>query len=227
MDQPQREQTSDDEIGFVRRRLIPAVGATILRGICRSIRWRRVGAPVFADGPYIHAFWHSRILMMPFSYGHPIQIVSLASRHRDGQLLADTLDRLGIGAVLGSSSRGGVAATRELTRIVKSGCSVAITPDGPKGPPGVVKEGVIALAQLSGAPILPMGYYAAKARELGTWDRMLVPRMFKRGVFVFGELYRVPPRMSASERAEQCVLLADRINAADAEARRLCEEEAR
>ncbi len=141
-------------------------------------------------GRYILAFWHSRFLMMPYSYPDR-RLVVLLSRHRDARMLARVLDRFGLDVAFGSSSRGGAAALRDILRRVRDGFDVGLAPDGPRGPRRRAKPGVIAIARLSGLPIVPVAFSASPARRLRSWDRTLVPRLRARGLFLYGEPLRV------------------------------------
>ena len=91
----------------------------------------------------------------------------------------------------GSSSRGGTDALRELTRAVRAGREVVVVPDGPRGPREVLKPGVIVLARLSGAPIVPMAVGASREWRLRSWDEFRIPLPFARCVVRFGEPIRV------------------------------------
>jgi lysophospholipid acyltransferase (LPLAT)-like uncharacterized protein len=127
-----------------------------------------------AGEPFILAFWHRHLLLMPYAYrGRRISV--LVSRSRDGELIAATVARFGIDASRGSSSRGGAAGLRELLRKAASGWDLAFTPDGPRGPAGVVQPGVVMAAAATGFPIVPVAVAASRCRRLRSWDRFLVP----------------------------------------------------
>ena len=98
-----------------------------------------------------------------------------------GEVPAKVARRLGVAVVRGSATRTGVRALRDLVKSVRrDGTSAALAVDGPTGPPAVAKPGVVMLAQLSGAPILPLGVRARPALRLPTWDRLVVPLPFAR-----------------------------------------------
>jgi len=143
------------------------------------------------SGLYILAFWHSRFVMMPYVYPHD-RIAVLVSRHRDSQMLSRILARFGFAFAWGSSTAGGAQGLRQALRLIRGGHDLGITPDGPRGPRRRVKPGVVAVARLSGLPIVPVSFSACPARRLGSWDRTLVPLPFTRGLFVYGEPYRIP-----------------------------------
>jgi lysophospholipid acyltransferase (LPLAT)-like uncharacterized protein len=168
----------------------PALGAMALRVLASTLRVRRDEAAVVplwaARTPMIYAVWHGRILLLPYLYGHRGSHV-LASRSRDGELVTRWIRRFGLDPVRGSSTRGGGEALRVLTRALRAGREVVVVPDGPRGPREVLKPGVIALARLSGAPIVPMAVGASREWRLRSWDEFRIPRPFARCVVRFGE----------------------------------------
>lgn len=153
------------------------------------------------SGQYVLAFWHSRFVMMRF--GYPGQrLVVLSSEHRDSRMLARVLARLGLVTAWGSSTAGGAAGMRQLLRRVREGYDVGLTPDGPRGPRRQVKPGVVAAARLTGLPIVPVAFSARPARRLRSWDRTLIPYPFSRGIYLYGEPFRVPRPADELEQAE-------------------------
>jgi lysophospholipid acyltransferase (LPLAT)-like uncharacterized protein len=115
----------------------------------------------------------------------------LISRHRDGVLIASIMDRFGIRVVYGSSTqrgrdRGGAAGFLALLDAVNGGGVAVITPDGPRGPRRQAAGGVAQLAAQSGAKVLPCGAQVRWKVTLGSWDRMVLPLPFGRGVLVCG-----------------------------------------
>ncbi len=161
-------------------------------------RWQIVGDDalagyVAADKPFIAAFWHGRLLMMPFACERNRPVDVLISNHPDGQLIAGTIGHLGVGTIVGSTSRDGANAARQLTRrLKKENVIVGITPDGPRGPRMRASEGVVALARLAGVPIFTVAYSTSSGRLLNSWDRFLLPYPFCRGVFMWSGPIEVP-----------------------------------
>lgn len=150
---------------------------------------------VSLDAQNIYAFWHGRMLMLPRWYRtrEKRPLYMLISQHGDGRLIAFAIKLLGIQSVAGSSSRRGVAATLELMRRLEEGASIGITPDGPKGPRHVCKKGVVTLAQQAGITVQPVSYSVEDRWIIPSWDKMIVPRPFSRGVVVFGEPLHISP----------------------------------
>jgi lysophospholipid acyltransferase (LPLAT)-like uncharacterized protein len=200
----------------------PSLAAWILRAVAATLRREDVGLEhprgVLQRGERaIVAFWHGRLLMMPFVYpGEPTAI--LISQHRDGEVIARVAERLGLSVVRGSATRGAARAFREMLQLLRSGRHAVITPDGPRGPRQRVKPGVVELARLSGMPILPVAFGAWPRKTLQSWDRFLVPLPFGRGVYVWGAPIYVPADADreALRRFQQAVQ--DRLDAVVASA---------
>jgi lysophospholipid acyltransferase (LPLAT)-like uncharacterized protein len=160
----------------------------------RTTRWTLLGgehlAPHAAGAPVIAAFWHERLPLMSTlwlmaSGGQPHRRMHvLVSQHRDGRFIGAVLRRFRVAVVLGSSSRGGAAGLRALLGVLARGDQVVITPDGPRGPRRVAQPGVAQLAALSGVPVLPCSAQTSRRWQLRSWDRMVIPRPFGRGVVV-------------------------------------------
>lgn len=170
----------------------------------RTTRWTIDGvehlAPYAAGEPVVAAFWHERLPLMPAMWlcarrlpgARLPRIHVLISRHRDGRFIAAVVRRFGIDVVHGSSSKGGAAGTRALLALLAAGGRVVITPDGPRGPRRVAAAGVAQLAALSGAKILPASAQTSRRRVLRSWDRMVLPLPFARGVIACGPPIAVP-----------------------------------
>ena len=155
-------------------------------------RWTEEGAEIrtrlMASGrPFIVCFWHGQLLLMTPFWPREMRIKMLISRHRDGQLIARTVARFGIGTIPGSSSKGGTRALRMMTRALQAGECIGVTPDGPRGPRMRANPGVVHAARLAGVPIVPAAGVAARRRVLGSWDRFIVPLPFAGGTVQWGE----------------------------------------
>jgi len=112
----------------------------------------------------IYCFWHDRLLMMPLiAMGEKVNI--LISQHRDGEYISRVISLFGYKSIRGSSTRGGSLALRKMAREIRLGSHGAITPDGPKGPRHVSKEGAILLASLTGSPLIPMAFSSSKKKH--------------------------------------------------------------
>lgn len=148
----------------------------------------------------ILAFWHNRQLglLRLASTLRPASV--LVSRHGDGEIIARIVSRFGIGSVRGSSTRGGTGALRQMVAATRE-THVAITPDGPLGPRYEVKDGVIALAAMSGRPVFWVCWSTDRAWIFNSWDRFTLPKPFAKLQFeARGPLY--VQRESSSDEME-------------------------
>ena len=159
-----------------------AFGKHLLDALLASVKFR-----VMTPAPHrelaerdgvIYTLWHGRLL--PLTYYHRRQnIATLISQSSDGEYIARVVERWGYTAIRGSSSRGGSGALREMVKLARRGRSMAITPDGPRGPKQKLKQGVLTLAQLTGQPMIPMSASASRAWWVDArWDLFLVPKPF-------------------------------------------------
>ncbi len=208
--------------------LLPSIAAAAVSALGTTLSVRASGVDALrplwrARRPLIYAVWHGRILIVPWLNARlrrregARRVCVLASRSRDGQLMADFARRFDLDVVRGSSSRGGFEALRELARTLRAGEDVAMVPDGPRGPARRLQGGIVALAATTGAPIVPVGVAARPARRLGSWDRFMIPIPFARCALVVGDLVEVKrhdDRESARARVERA--LDEATEAADA-----------
>jgi lysophospholipid acyltransferase (LPLAT)-like uncharacterized protein len=158
--------------------------------------WERLRAEVGGGGPMILAVWHQQLFLASWFLWRQVvkrrvPLVVLISRSRDGTMGTEVGRLLDAEVARGSTSRGGGPALRQLVRALARGKSVLLIPDGPRGPARDCKPGVIALAELSGVPLLPIGIGIERAWQLRSWDRMLIPKPFARVRVEVGEPQRV------------------------------------
>lgn len=184
-------------------RLIP-VAAWVLALYARLVfvtcRVRVVGAPppVVKSRPVLFALWHRDIFAVPlFAAPNPCPLIGLMSPSRDGQLTRRLARHFGIGAAVGSSSKRSVIAVRELVRLAKSGHSLFLTPDGPRGPAFVAKEGATSIAHFTGLPVVPCAIIHAWPKVVfNSWDHFQLPLPFATITLAYGPV--LPTRADAA-----------------------------
>jgi len=213
-----------------------ALGA-YLRFALRTTRWSLHGVDLgrtLYGTPAVFAFWHECLPLMPALWTHAVRqraavfgprgrMHVLVSRHQDGRLIGDMMRGFGLDLVYGSSSKGteqkgGASGLRALLAVLAAGDQVVITPDGPRGPARQSARGVAQLAALAGVPVLPCSARSTRRQVLPTWDRMILPVPFGRGVLVCGAPIHVP-----RERwADSLPVIAAALTQAADEAAALC-----
>jgi len=193
------------------QRLAAALIYTFERCLTLTLRVRwddRAGiATGKIQGPVIFCIWHNRLGLSMFVWRTYVRrhypgngLVALISASKDGALLAATLEQFGVKPVRGSSSRRGAQALVELASSLERGCHAAITPDGPRGPCYQVQSGVVALAQLTGAVVIPASYHASHKVTFKSWDRFQLPLPFARCEIILGEPMVFPGDITDQER---------------------------
>ena len=169
----------------------------------------------------IGCFWHNRMLLMPFIWptGRPVSM--LISRHGDGLLISAIIRRFGVDTIAGSSSRGGTDALRAMLATLRAGVTIAVTPDGPRGPRMRATAGVVHAARLARAPLIPVSLATSRRKVLRSWDRFLLAWPFGNGVFVWGKPIEVSPDAGETEIEAVRLALEAELNRVSAEADRL------
>jgi len=194
---------------------ISAIGGTL--------RFRKLdGAGLFSgDKPppqMIFAIWHNRLALSLLIYRRFLlrrwpdrHVAGLVSASRDGGLLARIMELFGAIPVRGSTSKRGAQGLLELTTAAEQGADLAVTPDGPRGPCYTVQEGIIAAAQVTGLPIVPVSYDLGWRIQLRSWDRFLIPIPFSRCVVRAAEPVQVPREADKAGREAARQLLETRL----------------
>ena len=170
--------------------LLGHIGGWALRILGMTWRVRTEGTDprtTESNAAHIGALWHRDILLAGYFF-RDSSIAIPVSQSGDGDLAAAILQSLGFApSPRGSSSRGGTAVVRELIQHVQGGGIAAIMTDGPRGPAGSSKAGIITLADKSKTPITPVCFSARPCVRLASWDRTLIPLPFARVVCRFGD----------------------------------------
>ena len=185
--------------------LIAWIGVLLLRALFLTVRVDH--RKVFDDGSpyappreaqrYCFCLWHDAIVAAVFSL-KTYKLSGLISRHQDGTYLAHAVSLAGITPVRGSASRGGAQATRQLIDLPD--LHVCITPDGPRGPRRVMKDGIIFLASRTNRPVVPTTLTATRYWSVpGGWSDMMIPKPFSRALLLAGTPIAVPPELTRDE----------------------------
>lgn len=178
-----------------------ALAARYLRFVEKTTRFQIEPADfesrVLADAPVIAALWHGQHTLAHLAWPPGMKVGALISRNADAEINARVLEKFGVIAVRGSGGRaekmhrrGGVAALREMLRLLDSGVSIVMTADVPKVA-RVAGEGIVHLARRSQRAIYPVAVVTSARKDFSSWDRASFPLPFGRGAIVIGEALRV------------------------------------
>lgn len=173
-------------------------GPSLLLALGRSWRFREVDSaaePVasrYRAGAGIYALWHAQ--QLPLTLRHRKENVAvIVSRHRDGEIISRMVEGIGYRTIRGSSTRGGSEALHEFSRAASEGHSLAITTDGPQGPPQQCKPGAVMAAARTGFPVVAAAAAAVSAWRFDSWDRFFVPKPGSIVFVSYGSPISVPP----------------------------------
>jgi lysophospholipid acyltransferase (LPLAT)-like uncharacterized protein len=189
-------------------KLLTRLAAAYIRFVYNTTRWvvlhgQTPAGLVDQKQGFIVSFWHQRLFMAVCGWVYPSPFSMIISSHGDGQLIAKTVQRFGILWIAGSTSKGGAQALKGAIRRLKAGEVVGITPDGPRGPKFKAQSGVIAMAHISDAPIVPFTYAMTHEITLKTWDEFKLPLPFGRGVILWGKPIRILKKMNTHEAQKE------------------------
>ena len=187
--------------------------------IRRVIGHEHMQALLSSGKPFIPCYWHQdqlfcvRYLLNSAAEAPDLKLGYLISPSADGDIATGLFGNRGVEIIRGSATRGGAQALREIYMVIKKqGVSPIVTPDGPRGPIFEFKPGVAMLAQLSGAPLLPISYHASHFWSLRSWDRFKVPKPFANIVMAVGEPITVNKSDASDSFESACRMMSQRLN---------------
>lgn len=166
-------------------------GAWLLRLLNCTLKYTVHNRPP-DDLPCVYALWHRDLLLLTL-HRMNTNIAVMVSVSQDGQLIAGPLKHLGYRPVRGSSSHKGSQALKEMVRLARDH-SLAVTPDGPKGPVGSIQPGLFQIALLAKVPIIPVVAEANREWVFNSWDRFRCPKPFSRLTINYGAPIQVRDR---------------------------------
>jgi len=169
------------------------------------------------------AFWHRHILSLLVRFrGHPYVVP--ISEHQDGEFIAQTMQRMGLACVRGSTTRGSLKVVRGLLKSVQAGLNPAITPDGPKGPRYSVQPGFALLARRCGLPVYAVGVHVDRAWVLPSWDAFVIPKPGAHIGITFMKALSVDEVGGDKDAHRSCSVLSRCLSESELEAREMVEQ---
>lgn len=194
----------------VKQRILRLLGNFLLKWaidlLCKTLKIEKTNQEVIDNlnrqtQNYVLAFWHSTMLL-PWYVHRNQNFAALTSLSKDGDLLARQLKSWNYKVVRGSSSKGGDIALGIMVDLAKNKYSIAITPDGPKGPVRNFKAGAVITAKKSGIPVVLAGVGFQRKWKLKSWDSFEVPKLFSRAKIVYSEPIFVNSELSYEKTSE-------------------------
>ena len=176
-------------------RIVIALTVPLLYALGWTLRERAIGCTEWSmrssRDRALWSLWHETLLLGVWFYRRR-RIHVMISASRDGELIARITQHLGYEPVRGSTSKGSLGATRRLVAALRADERTAITPDGPRGPRRRTQPGLVAVARLSGRPVVAIGIGVERCWRLRSWDRFAIPKPFSRVSYAYSEPIFVP-----------------------------------
>jgi len=175
----------------------------ILTILCKSLKIVRQNNEVLEtlnknNQNYVLAFWHGTMLLPWYLHGSK-NFAALTSKSKDGDLLAKILKKWKYKVIRGSSSTGGDVALGIMVDYAKNKYSVAITPDGPRGPRHNFKAGAVVTAKKTGIPLILAGVGFKRKKFLSNWDKFEIPYFFTTAKIVYSDPFYVNRKLTFEE----------------------------
>lgn len=168
---------------FITYRVVPFMIYVLMRIIWITTKKEFLSNSPKEDKQYVFACWHSELLISPQYYRKLFpkhKAGAIASSHKDGQIVSNTINYFNIYPIEGSTSKGGVKALINSLSTLKKGEDVLITPDGPRGPRFTINDGIVALAQKANLKVFTINYKAYNYWQLRSWDKFVIPKPFSK-----------------------------------------------
>ncbi len=199
---------------------------TLVNALCHSVKVKVVNKEyidkLFNENKrFVLAFWHGYMLIPWFLHRNK-NFGALVSMSKDGELLAKVLTKWNYKVVRGSSHKGGKEALENILELINTNHPVAITPDGPTGPPEKMKAGAVIAAKKTGVPVVLLGVYYQNAKTLRSWDSFRIPKPFTNVCVVYSEPIYIDENLSYDETSKVIAETEVKLNRLQMEAEKLC-----
>ena len=195
------------------RRVYYFLGLPIALGLIRLLWWsyrvekvsgQDVMDRMVSDGRiYAPIYWHQHtllcLMLMRSLIRRGFRAGFIITPSVDGEVPAKVARAWGAVAIRGSAAKTGALALRDMHTVMQQGVSIVTAADGPLGPKAHLKLGVVLMARIGGAPMIPIACAADRAWYLDRWDDFLIPKPFSRIVLAVGEPYEIPKGGSMEE----------------------------
>lgn len=152
------------------------------------------------DKPAIFALYHGRLIGMLQIVEQREKLTALISRSRDGEFLARMAHKMGYRVARGSPAYKAIEGAKQLIDAAKTGQSLVMAVDGPRGPIYEPKIGIIRMAELTGLPLLPFVCKGKKNHFFSGWDKMMGCYFGSPITYMIGDPIFVPNKNTEAER---------------------------
>ncbi|MFQ6611593.1 MAG: lysophospholipid acyltransferase family protein [Fidelibacterota bacterium] len=182
-------------------------GPLFLKFLYKPNRWIVTGAQHYEQAltegkSVIITSWHGTLLTVFMNLADKGFYGIAGNHYPDAEIISRIGNKLGWNILRGSSTDGGRQAYEGMIQVLQARPSVvAITPDGPQGPPKIPKAGAIKAAQKTGAVIIPASGFSTRYWSFENWDTFYVAKPFGKIEIEYGH----PIAFSRDDSFDDCV----------------------
>lgn len=201
-------------------------GSFVINIYCKTLRIKEINKQSIDEltknnKNFIVTFWHGTMLI-PWFLMRNKNLDTIVSQSKDGEILTKLLKRWNYNVHRGSSSRGGKEVLNTLIESAKNNYSIAITPDGPRGPKNVMKAGAVVISKETNVPLVLIGVHNGNKFKLKSWDAFEIPKPFSKVCVLYSEPIYLDKNLSFDETNKMIISLSNKLNNLQTEAEQYC-----
>ena len=129
--------------------------------------------------------WHYQLMGSTFSWRFKPKLRPIATSHRDGQLSTLVQKKFGLDPLLRKKDNP-TFLIKNISKAVKNGDCIYITPDAPHGPPKKINTNIFKLCQKFNLNVAILSFHTNKYFRINSWDKLKIPFPFSRGIYLWG-----------------------------------------
>lgn len=183
----------------------------VLNVLVKTLRIQIENIDSLKFGNLVLMFWHGKMLC-GWLLGRNKNFYAVVSQSKDGEILSRLLKKWNYKLIRGSSSKDSKEVMNLMVETLKHGYSLAITPDGPRGPREKMKIGGLIAAVRAEKPIVLCGIKYEKKFVFNSWDKFELPKPFSKVYIKLSEPKIFPSGLSNEEYENIRQTLEDELN---------------
>ena len=215
----------------MKKKVLQFLGITVVQFLvyvlCKTIKVKEVNKKnidslEIKGQNYVLAFWHGTMLLPWFLFRNK-KLSAIVSKSKDGEILTKVLKMWNYDVQRGSSNKDGKEVLNNLIDKAKHKNSIAITPDGPKGPLHQMKAGAVAIAKKTNIPLILVGVGFKKKKILfRSWDKFQIPALFTKACVVYSDPILIDSNLSYEETDKIIKQSEKKLNSLQNQAEQYC-----
>ncbi len=212
----------------MKKKVLQFLGNTVVKYLvnvlCKTLKITEVNKKNIdnlGNRNYVLAFWHGTMLL-PWYLFRNKNLTAIVSKSKDGNILTKLLQMWNYNVQRGSSSKAGKEVLQKLIENALQNKSIAITPDGPRGPEKEMKAGAVIIAKKANVPLILVGIAFKKKKILNSWDKFQVPYLFTKAYAVYSEPILINKNLSYEETDKKIKEIEKELNNLQNQAEQYC-----